>query len=87
MARNMGATRLKNRIKVDTLFMNSLWNDVERPWSRIYGIGQNLLTFDIAKVDSYSKLLSRPIPSVSSIDPIPVVTTSLTIPTASMESV
>ena len=87
MARNMGAVRLKNRVKVDTLFMNSKWNNIERPWSSIFGIGKDLLTLNIDKVATYSKLLSRPIPTFSeSLTPI-VTTTIISIPATSMESV
>jgi len=87
MARNMGAIALKNKAKLDTLFMNSKWNEIDRSWQSIEAIGKSLLTVNIDKVDTYSKLLSRPIPTFNeSVTPI-VSTTNILIPTVSMESI
>ena len=58
---------VSNRVKVDTQFANSFWNDQSRHWESIDAISTNLLTFDIEKVTTNTKLLSPSIPTTTGI--------------------
>lgn len=69
---------LLNRVKLDTEFVNSTWDEQDRTWETIEGIDKILLQYDIVRITTNTKLLSSPLPTFTKINIPTVVAQELT---------